>query len=86
MNITFLNTYINTIFYNIYIIMSGALLQLAALGSQDPYLTSNPEITLFKKKLKDIRIIHLVHYKLILMVQVLILEQRKQLQLIIQVI
>jgi hypothetical protein len=30
--------------------MSGALLQLAALGSQDPYLTSNPEITLFKKK------------------------------------
>ena len=31
--------------------MSGALLQLAALGSQDPYLTSNPEITLFKKKI-----------------------------------
>ena len=29
--------------------MSGALLQLAALGSQDPYLTSKPEITLFKK-------------------------------------
>lgn len=31
--------------------MSGALLQLAALGSQDPYLTSNPEITFFKKKI-----------------------------------
>ena len=30
--------------------MSGALLQLAALGSQDVYLTGNPEITLFKKK------------------------------------
>jgi len=30
--------------------MSGALLQLAALGSQDAYLTGNPEITLFKKK------------------------------------
>jgi hypothetical protein len=30
--------------------MSGALLQLAALGSQDPYLTSNPQITFFKKK------------------------------------
>ena len=29
--------------------MSGALLQLAALSSQDVYLTSNPEITLFKK-------------------------------------
>jgi hypothetical protein len=29
--------------------MSGALLQLAALGSQDVYLTGNPEITLFKK-------------------------------------
>ena len=29
--------------------MSGALLQLAALGSQDIYLTGNPEITLFKK-------------------------------------
>jgi len=28
--------------------MSGALLQLAALGSQDVYLTGNPEITLFK--------------------------------------
>lgn len=32
----------------IYLIMSGALLQLAALGSQDVYLTGNPEITLFK--------------------------------------
>ena len=31
--------------------MSGALLQLAALGSQDPYLTGNPEITFFKKKI-----------------------------------
>lgn len=31
--------------------MSGALLQLAAIGSQDPYLTGNPEITLFKKKI-----------------------------------
>lgn len=30
--------------------MSGALLQLAALSSQDVYLTGNPEITLFKKK------------------------------------
>lgn len=30
--------------------MSGALLQLASLGSQDVYLTSNPEITLFKKQ------------------------------------
>ncbi len=30
--------------------MSGALLQLAALGAQDLYLTGNPEITLFKKK------------------------------------
>jgi hypothetical protein len=29
--------------------MSGALLQLAALSSQDVYLTGNPEITLFKK-------------------------------------
>lgn len=29
--------------------MSGALLQLAALSSQDFYLTGNPEITLFKK-------------------------------------
>ena len=29
--------------------MSGALLQLAALSSQDVYLTANPEITLFKK-------------------------------------
>ena len=29
--------------------MSGALLQLASLGPQDVYLTSNPEITLFKK-------------------------------------
>ena len=29
--------------------MSGALLQLASLGTQDVYLTSNPEITLFKK-------------------------------------
>jgi hypothetical protein len=29
--------------------MSGALLQLAALSSQDLYLTGNPEITLFKK-------------------------------------
>ncbi len=29
--------------------MSGALLQLAALSSQDIYLTGNPEITLFKK-------------------------------------
>ena len=28
--------------------MSGALLQLAALGSQDVYLTGSPEITLFK--------------------------------------
>ncbi len=32
--------------------MSGALLQLAALGSQDPYLTSNPEISLFKKNIQ----------------------------------
>ena len=30
--------------------MSGALLQLATLGSQDAYLTSDPEITLFKSK------------------------------------
>lgn len=30
--------------------MSGALLQLAALGSQDVYLTGNPEISLFKSK------------------------------------
>ena len=30
--------------------MSGALLQLAALGAQDLNLTGNPEITLFKKK------------------------------------
>lgn len=30
--------------------MSGALLQLASIGSQDPYFTSNPQITLFKKK------------------------------------
>lgn len=29
--------------------MSGALLQLASMGPQDVYLTSNPEITLFKK-------------------------------------
>lgn len=29
--------------------MSGALLQLASLSSQDIFLTSNPEITLFKK-------------------------------------
>jgi len=29
--------------------MSGALLQLASLSSQDVYLTGNPEITLFKK-------------------------------------
>ena len=29
--------------------MSGALLQLASMGAQDVYLTSNPEITLFKK-------------------------------------
>lgn len=29
--------------------MSGALLQLAALSSQDIYFTGNPEITLFKK-------------------------------------
>lgn len=29
--------------------MSGALLQLAALSSQDVYLTGNPEITLFKR-------------------------------------
>lgn len=29
--------------------MSGALLQLASLGPQDVFLTSNPEITLFKK-------------------------------------
>jgi len=29
--------------------MSGALLQLAALSSQDFYLTGNPDITLFKK-------------------------------------
>jgi hypothetical protein len=32
--------------------MSGALLQLAALGSQDVYLTGNPEITLFKSSYK----------------------------------
>lgn len=32
--------------------MSGALLQLASLGSQDAYLTSNPEISLFKKEYK----------------------------------
>jgi hypothetical protein len=32
--------------------MSGALLQLAALSSQDVYLTGNPEITLFKKVYK----------------------------------
>ena len=32
--------------------MSGALLQLAALGSQDIYLTGNPEITLFKSSFK----------------------------------
>ena len=30
--------------------MSGGLLQLAALGAQDVYLTGNPEITLFKNK------------------------------------
>lgn len=30
--------------------MSGALLQLASLSSQDIFLTSNPEITLFKKQ------------------------------------
>ncbi len=30
--------------------MSGALLQLAALSSQDVYLTGNPEITFFTKK------------------------------------
>ena len=29
--------------------MSGALLQLSALSSQDIYLTSDPEVTLFKK-------------------------------------
>lgn len=29
--------------------MSGALLQLASMGPQDVHLTSNPEITLFKK-------------------------------------
>lgn len=29
--------------------MSGALLQLASLSSQDVYITGNPEITLFKK-------------------------------------
>jgi len=32
--------------------MSGALLQLAALGSQDIYLTGNPEVTLFKSSYK----------------------------------
>jgi len=32
--------------------MSGAFLQLAALGSQDVYLSSNPEITLFKSVYK----------------------------------
>lgn len=30
--------------------MSGALLQLATLGSQDAYITGDPEITLFKSK------------------------------------
>lgn len=32
--------------------MSGALLQLASIGSQDAILTSNPEISLFKKEYK----------------------------------
>lgn len=36
--------------------MSGGLLQLIALGKQDNYLTSNPEITFFKKFIVDIRI------------------------------
>ena len=37
--------------------MSGALLQLASMGAQDVYLTSNPEITLFKKVyLKDLKL------------------------------
>jgi hypothetical protein len=32
--------------------MSGAMLQLAAMGAEDVYFTSNPEITLFKKRYK----------------------------------
>ena len=32
--------------------MSGALLQLSAIGSQDFYLTGNPEITFFKNNYK----------------------------------
>ena len=61
--------------------MSGALLQLAALGSQDAYLTGNPEITLFKKNITGIHILPVKLFKYHLMVVLLILVQVTQLHL-----
>ena len=37
--------------------MGGGLIQLVALGSQDVYLTGNPQITFLKQYIKDIQIL-----------------------------